>query len=437
MAAVRAVVALVVLVVVAGCTSVTPAPSSSASASTPPSDTSYGRLFSQVQPDGSVSKDVALLAFSTAIAPLPDVPTAPGGPPSDFERADGTFAINWIMQYIDQLTPDQRAVVDAALQPSSSAHEVAAARPVADVSGGLGPLIADDPAKPYDDAIASAESIIASRLHRDLSQHIWFDFGEAPPNTNPNVGDTLAFAYTYGLAGPNLVCGVRATSAMTGASQTRINVVMAHEVFHCFQFEVMPGHGRSKGLDWIVEGQAEWAGEDVGGPSGDGAAWWKKYLATPTVALFQRSYDAVGFYEHLAETGTSPWTIFDAMLATPTDSITAFKAAGAVDDNFLDTWASGLFRVDGLPAAWYAHERWNVTGSGPSSDVNPLMNGDSVQIKAAPVTNQDWLDQLQGGRHGADLRGPRSHAHGRPGGARAHGLCLPVHPARCQRMRVP
>ena len=81
---------------------------------------------------------------------------------------------------------------------------------------------------------------------------------------------------------------------------------------------------------WIIEGQAEWAGEDVGGPSPVRHGWWAAYLVAPTLSLFAREYNAVGFYEHLAETGTSPWSVFDAMLSTPGNSAAAFTASGAV-----------------------------------------------------------------------------------------------------------
>ena len=393
MRAARSLIGLVLAVGVAACSSVTPVQSPSATAPVWPSDTSYGQLFAQVGDDGSVTKDLALQAFSTAIAPLPGVAAAAGGPPTDEERADGTFAITWLLPYMDQLTPDQKAVVAQYVTDQPTGTEVAAARTVAEVGPGVAPAAppaAGNDEKPYTDAIAAAESIIASRLHRSLQAHVFFDFGEHQGTvTAPDAGDALAFAYPSGLAGPNLACQVRATIQLIGASQQRINVTMAHEVFHCFQFERMADHGRSSGLPWIVEGQAEWAGEDVAGPSADGSGWWANYLASPRRPLFARAYDAVGFFEHLAETGTSPWSVFDAMLANVNDSSSAFKAAGAVADNFLDTWASGVFRVQGLPPAWYAHERWNVPGNAPYTNVGAFLNGSQVPIAATPLTLVD------------------------------------------------
>ena len=36
---------------------------------------------------------------------------------------------------------------------------------------------------------------------------------------------------------------------------------------------------------------------------------WMWYLDSPTRPLSQREYDGVGFFAHLAETGTDPWSV--------------------------------------------------------------------------------------------------------------------------------
>ena len=134
----RASVALVVLMIGAGCSSATPVPTPAASdgAVVWPSDTSYGQLFAQVQPDGSVSKDVALEAFSTAIAPLPGVPVAPGGPPRTPSVPTAPSPIDWLMPYMDQLTPNNRQPSTQPLLPSSADLPVHPARPIAEVGAG-------------------------------------------------------------------------------------------------------------------------------------------------------------------------------------------------------------------------------------------------------------------------------------------------------------
>ena len=434
----RVLIALIALVAVTGCATVTPVQSPSPSgpaAESWPSDTSIGRLLGQVGDDGSVSKELALQAFSTVIAPLPGVPASTGGPPNDEERADGSFAIDWILAYIDQLTPEQKAVVDSVLTHSETAIVVPKPMPIAAV-GAAPPrapaaLPADAKAKPFTDAIAAAESTIASRLHRTLRAHISFDFATAESRSNaPDAGDTLAFAYPTGLFGPSFFCEIRATPALVGQSQQRINVTMAHEVFHCFQFERLPNHGGGAGKlnPWIIEGQAEWAGEDVAGPGPDGRAWWTNYLTSPRRSLFARAYDAVGFYEHLAEIGISPWSVFDAMLANVNDSSNAFKAAGAAADNYLDTWASGLFRVGGLPGAWYAHERWNVEGTGPNTMVDTFLNGSQYPIVVTPGIIQNVRISSRADVTRLSFQGHVRDAFGQSGGPEPHHGNVLVHP---------
>jgi hypothetical protein len=375
-----------VLAIVAGCASVTPVASPAASDAPVvwPSDTSYGQLFSQVQADGTVTKDVALEAFSTAIAPLPGVPDAPGGAPQDFERADGSFAIDWLMPYMDQLTLDQQAAVNAALAPSSTARIVEPARPVAEVGGGLGPPVApNDASQPYLDAINFALMEIPKRLGRTLKAQIQFDFATSPP---ANEKDALAFSYR-GPSKGSPYCEIRALPNSIGADDQRMKVAMAHEVFHCFQFEMWPGEVPR---NWVIEGQAEWAGEDLAGPGPDGLAWWTVYVDTPNDPLYKDMYEAIGFYEHLQEVGVNPWTIFDPMIQNMDDNDAAFHAAHADSDGFLSTWASGYRRTDPQPAAWYAHGRW-PTDEHTNPERIHIANGSLEGIKAAAVTNSLYL----------------------------------------------
>ena len=180
-------------------------------------------------------------------------------------------------------------------------------------------------------------------------------------------------------------------SLANSGNEASLRTSMAHQIFHCFQFEYLDEHGGYRHVpDWIMEGQAEWAGEAAGVSSNVGANWWAAYLTSPGTPLWQRTYDAVGFYEHLAETGTNPWSIFDAMLATSTDNIAAYKATGAVNDNFLDTWASGMTRIQNLTPAWYAHGRWTTTAKA-AQHPEIVVNGSLVSVAIAAVANADWI----------------------------------------------
>lgn len=69
------------------------------------------------------------------------------------------------------------------------------------------------------------------------------------------------------------------------------------------------------------------------------------------------------------------------------DSTSAFAAAGADQDPFLDSWASGFLRDPGRG------DPWEVSGPAVTSDKPPaggiqLNNGGSITLSAAPYTNE-------------------------------------------------
>jgi hypothetical protein len=360
------------------------APGESASTMTP-----YEQLWAQVRPDGTVSKEVALQAFALAIAPLPGV-TPPGGAATPlYERADGTFAIDWLAPYVDELTPDQKAAVQAALTPNQSAPAIT---PSADQSDMV--LVADDITQAYYDGLVhDAIPKEAARLGRglNLTPDVTinpFEVCEVNPQTK-KCEDALAYTNTFfgifGAQGCHIFVNPSLTSTGDGPS---LRATMAHETFHCFQIDYLDQNGSHYVPSWIWEGEAEYAGESIAGPSMVGQGWWRTYLTTIQVPLYERGYDALGFYQHMSEEGIDPWEHFDAMLAVSTDNDAAFKASGADADVFLDTWASGEFRDGSLGGAWNAQGPWNV--SDRSEPVKSSVgNGDTVALGTPKQVNED------------------------------------------------
>jgi hypothetical protein len=342
----------------------------------------YGQLFAQIQPDGTVSKETALEAFALAIAPLPGV-TPPSGPdPLPYERDDGTFAIEWLRPYMEDLTPDQKAVVGAALGITIPAS---GAGPTSSQPRAAAQLASDNQ---YVDAVNAAQPTIAAKLGRSLNLS-WSVVVDA---TQPQ-GSPSEFAITYTSWFPlygSSSCTIHVHPLLVNASDPAVvKATMAHELFHCFQYDWFDQHGGYRKLpDWIIEGQAEWAGENAGGPSNAGRDWWGTYLISPEDRLWQRSYDAVGFYQHMAEEGVDPWQHFDAMLAA-TDNVGAFQAAGANADVFEDTWSSGFFRDAGL-GPWNAAGPWTLTAKAVPHQLS-ITIGDSKDLAANAVTDQDWV----------------------------------------------
>jgi hypothetical protein len=93
---------------------------------------------------------------------------------------------------------------------------------------------------------------------------------------------------------------------------------------------------------------------------------WELYLAHPQTDLRRRTYDAIGFYAHMAETGHSPWPAFRKMWVAGLTSDAAFAASGATDEGFLDSWAASTTRQSGLGLAW------DTDGPGITTAAAPL-----------------------------------------------------------------
>ena len=121
-------------------------------------------------------------------------------------------------------------------------------------------------------------------------------------------------------------------------------------------------------------------------------------------ALFARErYDAVGFYQHLSEEGINPWTHFDNMLAgfKQDTNLGAYDGAGAEDETFLDTWASGIFKDGTLGPEWNAQGPWVVT---PETAKDGLtINNDQTKVRLRDGSQQP---PRRGQRERRHPRGP-------------------------------
>ena len=81
----------------------------------PAAEAAWIELTSRISDEGEVDLQTAIDAFSMTIAPLPGASTtATGGPQLD----SATGPVQWLSRHLDQLTPEQRAIVSTALTPA-------------------------------------------------------------------------------------------------------------------------------------------------------------------------------------------------------------------------------------------------------------------------------------------------------------------------------
>jgi hypothetical protein len=333
-----------------GGTACSPAASPSPSAESAPWQprTAWERAVVATDENGEYSKDAALTLFATAYGPLPGVDVQ-----QDLRGVeDRTIAIDAVARYRDQLTDEQRAAIAAFLAPPADAIKIEV-KPVAQL--GTMRLVKADPGleAAIRDVAEQARIDIASKIgDHDGSMYIYFK--PRPADVQPIEGiypngGTVA-EYDGGLFNG---CNITIYDQATSQSGLQLTALMTHEVMHCFQ---AAAHGTQEIHDaapkWINEGMATWVGMELGGPSPNYERFWDLYLLMPQIPLTSRSYDAVGFYAHLKESGIDPWGVLRPMLAAGTNSLDAYRSAGADAEAFADSWASGVLRVGAAGSAW-------------------------------------------------------------------------------------
>jgi len=128
--------------------------------------------------------------------------------------------------------------------------------------------------------------------------------------------------------------------------------VIAHEVFHVFEFRMADSAAQYSALGgWLVEGASNWAASVLVSNDSIVRNDWKEYLATLTRELFKRTYDGVGFFGHMASSGISPWSRFKVMFKS-TSSEEAWNEAVGSQTGYLDSEASSFFRESHLGSEW-------------------------------------------------------------------------------------
>jgi hypothetical protein len=354
-----------------------------------------------VQPTGAVSAQTALEAFVLAVGPLPGV-SAPGGRTMPIYTAGGP--VRWLQSNWSELTPGQQSAASRYLRPPqpTAARGIAllAAGPIAMGNG-------DSPgAAPYRTIFDDAVARITAATGIPLLVTTTIVLGATPP---PHSVGAWAYAEPmdagYGQVGPEAHCFIFVNQRMVQADVTLQRATLAHEAFHCLQAQVMGSSAAYLTAPaWLIEGQAEWVGETYAGGTSISGQWWQLYLTKPLTPLFQRSYDAVGFYAHLEESGIDPWKRFSPMLTAGGSAAAYARAVAGHEPAFLDSWAAGLARE----AAW--GPGWNTTGPGITQD-RPAVQTTTVggfSDTVDPYTNNVSQVDLV-----ADVVTFRFHGHGR------------------------
>ena len=150
---------------------------------------------------------------------------------------------------------------------------------------------------------------------------------------------------------PMVSCRIRFSPLGQKQSAKAVEFLIAHEVFHCFQFTLTDFTALPP---WLLEGTATWAGYVAAGTDRQNSLnYYEQYLVDPQAHLFGRAYDAVGFWGWTEQAGGAAelWSRMPAILIDALNG-KAFALARGVDPGFLDGWASSTFRYPGAVSAW-------------------------------------------------------------------------------------
>jgi hypothetical protein len=366
--------------------------------STVPND-SWTRLLRQVNADGTVSLPTALSAFALAIGPVPGG-TVPAGPrPASLES--GSLAVDWVFAHWSELTPAQRRTVfaDLGAQPVDPNELTAAGNGPSNgvqlAKAVISPAIkcpaeSSSSAGSYVAQVPKLVSELASHLGTPLHAKVYVIFNSAP-SKEPGEDSIM---YTYGCSGTSIAtgavnnCAIHLTVLVTHYSDHDQTSFLTHELEHCFLFAAV-GAATYSMPAWYVEGSATWAEATLSGGDTIAVDNWKEYVNNSLITLLKRTYDALGFFAHMQETGIDTWhalmPMARALVKSGNAPGAAWDAAGvSVNQTFLDNWGAGFVQGDYPGTPWLTTMPGMPRGVANLDEVS-LNNGQTLKITALPA----------------------------------------------------
>ena len=204
-----------------------------------------------------------------------------------------------------------------------------------------------------------------------LSLHLVAGYASDPGEVKNMATTTLGKENGhFTLNGP--VCQIAANHSWFDArTHYEMEETLVHEDFHCYEHQIAPNawsvvhhsikeevirgihkgelgdEGQLEEARWIIEGLARWVDLTLYPASGEeGLKNLTEYYETPKKGLFDRSYDAVGFWAHLQDISGDLWQRIPDILRAGVNSANqkaADAALGGQEETFLSSWGSSAF----------------------------------------------------------------------------------------------
>jgi hypothetical protein len=230
---------------------------------------------------------------------------------------------------------------------------------------------------------------IAAKLGHGLSLHL-----SVAVNTTQMYGKVPAYAFAYdssgGETGTPASCVVSVNPSFADEDADYQKLALIHEVFHCYEAMDFPTLSAFYAAPaWLIEGEAEWVGATLAPTT---LPVWDAYLTDLHTSLFARSYDAIGFYAHMTNSGEDTWHLLDGMLKAGS-SAAAYNVAANKEVRL--TWASSFARQSGLGKGW-ATTGPGITSATYHPGIYDVAVGSTFNSSVVPYTNALVRFQVSG-----------------------------------------
>lgn len=338
--------------------------------------TAWDAIKTHIGVDGRLDLQGTRLAFALLFHPLPGV-TPPSGALTSDERSNGSFIARSVLSHWNELSVTDRKIMAPYFDVSDTNSTAAATSVPPDTSSHRGRSVSPSPLSPAEQAQLSWASDQVWEIAMNEAKRFGFDYTsqgffqlrfsnvEARDKKTGKLSGANAWTVVVGdkyVLNPYDQVALTTESAAncliflppstwhtlpsSGAPSPIFTEQLAHEVFHCFQGDIIGRYALALYEDapsWVIEGGAAWAGADYAQSNKGYEAWYGDWLVAPWDQLFIRSYDAIGFYSTLQRLGALDWpkwrTIFEAM-----------RHDSDIKSDFI--YKQLTDNVDGLGAAW-------------------------------------------------------------------------------------
>jgi hypothetical protein len=343
--------------------------------------TPWQRALEGIRPNGTVPRATALKLFALAYRPLPGA-TRPRGSTG---APEGSLAGNLALRLWPKLSRTQRRAVlrglglagvetrrrrKAAVEPDS---------PAAPTTYGDPGFVEVPQYKAWAEAYVPT---YAGKLNHQLSLKL-----VVGRSTTATVDDSFRVTKDGIASAAGEFCRTRITPKTIAKGATFVKFVLAHELFHCFQLSIESPFG---GGPWVFEGTAEWAALKItqapweaNGQLLAGEHFENYFVTCADKSLFERDYDALGFFGHGEETTGDLWPKLVGILKA--NQAGSYNLAGGNQDVMLDSWGSSVVNMPTkLGAAWATKDPVTPPDYVTCSTGPPISEG-SVDVAAYRV----------------------------------------------------